>query len=115
MESINSGAHNGAHNVAQKKLNPNAPTNLTRRCICWWTADGDSIAHICEMLCRTEKEVKQILNECRESGEYKAYNAMRRLSFDRKKRVPVRRGGHQTLDWRIQNEHINVDYLNVLF
>lgn len=98
------GINSGAHNVAQKHLNPNAPTNLTRRCICWWTEDGDSIEHICEMLCRTKEEVERILEECRESGEYKAYNAARRLSFDGERVRPLVRAGRLISSWRIKND-----------
>ena len=81
-----------------------APGELTRRCICWWTEDGDSIEHICEMLCRTEDEVERLLKECRESGEYKAYNAARRLSFDGERVRPLVRAGRLTSSWRIKND-----------
>ena len=63
---------------ARSKLNPNKPTILTRKIICWYTDDGETPAEIGKQLCRTTKQIKKILDDCRKTGEYTRYNAMRR-------------------------------------
>ena len=45
-------------------------TKTTRMLICVYTAEGLSIAEICGFLKRNEETVKNILEECRVSGEY---------------------------------------------
>lgn len=59
------------------KYNPNPITETTRRCVCWWTAEGDSPAEIGEMLCRPAREIQGILAECMENGSYNHYQAIK--------------------------------------
>lgn len=59
------------------KYNPNPITETTRRCVCWWTAEGDSPAEIGEMLCRPVREIQGILAECMEDGSYNHYQAIK--------------------------------------
>ena len=45
-------------------------TKTTRMLVCVYSAEGLSIAEICGFLKRREETVKNILEECRVSGEY---------------------------------------------
>ena len=62
---------------SRSKYNPNPITETTRRCVCWWTAEGDSPAEIGEMLCRPAREIQGILAECMENGSYNHYQAIK--------------------------------------
>lgn len=62
---------------SRSKYNQNPITETTRRCVCWWTAEGDSPAEIGEMLCRPAREIQGILAECMEDGSYNHYQAIK--------------------------------------
>jgi len=54
--------------------NPNPITYTTHMLICRYYYEGSSIANIACTLGRSKQQVKQILNECIENGNYIKYN-----------------------------------------
>lgn len=64
--------------VPSAKLNPNPPTQLTRKIICWYVEDGDSVEEIGKLLGRSIETITEILERCIRNGEYKRYNALRK-------------------------------------
>ena len=76
------------------KYNPNPITETTRRCVCWWMAEGDSPAEIGEMLCRPAREIQGSL---RNVWRTEAITIIRQLRAIRAARNKRKRGNNTVI------------------